>query len=50
MTLCQETWEMCRNTVAIRTAAPLPYFLIIAEVIALEKVSFSDIQNHKTLF
>ena len=50
MTLCQETWEMCRNTLAIRTAAPLPYFLIIAEVTALEKVSFSDIKIIRLFF
>ena len=29
--------------------APLPYLLITVKVIELEKVSFSDIQNLKTL-
>ena len=40
---------MCRNTVVILTTAPLPYLLITLEVITLEKVSFSDIQNPKTV-
>ena len=30
------------------TAAALPYLLITAKVIALQKVSFCDIQNRKT--
>ena len=38
------------NTVAIWTAAPLPYLLITVKVIAFEKVSFSDIPNCKTVF
>ena len=29
--------------------APLPYLLITVEVITMEKVSFSDIQNPKTV-
>ena len=41
---------MGRKTVAISTAAPLPYLLITVKVITLEKVSFSDIQNPKTVF
>ena len=40
---------MGRNTVNIRTTAPLPYLLITVKVIALEKVSLSDIQNSKTV-
>ena len=37
------------NNVAIWTTAPLPYLLICMKVIALEKVSFSDTQNPKTV-
>ena len=48
-TLEQTTWEVGRNTVAIRTAAPLQYLLINVKVITLEKVPFSDIQNPKTV-
>ena len=33
----------------IITAAPLPYLLITMEVITLEKVSFSDVENPKTV-
>ena len=40
---------MGRNTVAILMAAPLPYLLMSVEVITLENVSFSDIQNPKTV-
>ena len=40
---------MYRNTVAIRMAAPLQYLLITVKVVALEKVSFSDTQNPKTV-
>ena len=31
-------------------AAPLQYLLITVKVVALEKVSFSDTQNPKTVF
>ena len=38
------------NTVAIWIAAPLQYLLITVKVVALEKVSFSDTQNPKSVF
>ena len=37
------------DTVAIRMAAPLQYLLITVNVVALEKVSFSDTQNPKAV-
>ena len=37
------------NTFAIWTTAPLPQLLIILKVIELEKVSFSAMQNLKTV-
>ena len=37
------------NTVGIWTTAPLPYLLTTVKVIALEKFSFSDIENRKTV-
>ena len=40
---------MPRNTVGIRTIAPLPYSLITVEINMLERVSFSDTQNRKTV-
>ena len=40
---------MGSNTVAIWTSAPLPDLLMNVKVIALEKVSFSDIQNRKAV-
>ena len=40
---------MCQNTVAMSTAASLQYLLITVNVVALEKVSFSDTQNPKTV-
>ena len=46
-TLRETTWKMVRNTVAICTTSPLPYLLIIMEIITLEQVSFSDIENPK---
>ena len=49
-TLRETTWQTGRNTVATRTKTPLPYLLISMEIFALEKVSFSDIQNRKTAF
>ena len=48
-TLRQTTWQMCPNSVAILMAAPLKYLLITLKVVALEKVSFSDTQNPKTV-
>ena len=50
MILAKTTWQKCRITVAISRTAPLPYLLITVTVIALEKVSFSDIQNRKTVY
>ena len=40
---------MGQNTVAIWMAAPLQYLLITVKKAALEKVSFSDTQNSKTV-
>ena len=40
---------MGRNTVAIRTTAPLQYLLITVKVITLEKVAVGDIKNPKTV-
>ena len=37
------------NTLAILMTAPLQYLLITVKVVALEKVSFSDTQNPKTV-
>ena len=48
-TFRQTTRQFDRNTVAISMAEPLQYFLITVKVVALEKVSFSDIQNLKTV-
>ena len=41
---------MGQYAVAIVMAAPLQYLLITVKVVALEKVSFSDTQNHKAGF
>ena len=41
---------MARNTVPILKAARLHYLLITLKLFALEKVSFSDIQNPKAVF
>ena len=49
MTLRQTIWQIGRNTVAMSTTAPLPYLLITVCVITLEKVSFSHIENPKTV-
>ena len=43
------TLNMSRNSVAMWMAAPLRYLLITMEIITLEKVSFSDIENPKTV-
>ena len=40
---------MGRNTVAIRTATSLQYLIITVKVDALEKVSFSDTENPRTV-
>ena len=40
---------MDQTTVAIIAAAPPGYLLITLKVIPLKKVSFSDIQNPKTV-
>ena len=40
---------MYRNTVAIGMAAPLQDLLITLKVVALEKVSFSNTENSKTV-
>ena len=41
--------QMGRNTVAISMTAPSEYLLITVNVVALEKVCFSDKQNPKTV-
>ena len=41
---------MGQETVAVVMAAPLQYLLITVKVVALQKVSFSDTQNHKAVF
>ena len=43
------TRQMVQDTVAIRIAAYLQYLLITMKLIALEKVSFIDTQNPKTV-
>ena len=40
---------MVRKTLAAWMTAPLPNLLITVKVVALEKVSFSDTQNPKTV-
>ena len=40
---------MGKHTVGIWMAEPLQYLLITVKVVALEKVSFSDTQNHKAV-
>ena len=49
MTLEQETCSTGPETFAIWTTAPLPYLFIIVNVIELEKVSFSAMQNLNTV-
>ena len=41
---------MGRNTVTIWVTAPLQYLLTTVVVVPLEKDSFSDTQNPKTVF
>ena len=48
-TFRQTTSQMDRNTVALWMAEPLQYLLITVKVVALEKVSFSDTQNPKSV-
>ena len=50
MTLRETTRKMVQHTVAIRMVAHLRYLLITVKLIPLEKVSFSDTQNPKTVF
>ena len=45
-----KTIKMVRDTVAIWMKAPLQHLLITVKVVALEKVSFSDVQNAKRFF
>ena len=45
--LRQRTWKMGQNAVAMWMTAPAQYLLITVNVVALEKVSFSDTQNLK---
>ena len=40
---------MRRDTVGFLMIAPLQYLLMTVKVVALEKVSFSDTQNPKTV-
>ena len=40
---------MGRNTIGILMAAPFEYLLITVKVVVLEKVSFSDTQNPRTV-
>ena len=40
---------MSQNTVGILTKVPLQYLLITVKIVALVKLSFSDIQNPKTV-
>ena len=48
-TLRKTTRQMGQQTVTISMAAPLEYLLIIAKVVALEKVPFSEKQNPKAV-
>ena len=41
---------MGRKTVAISIAEPLQYLLMTEKVVAMEKVSFSDTQNPKSVW
>ena len=46
--LPQKTWQKCPKTVEISKALPLPYLLILVEIIQSEKVYVSAMQNLKT--
>ena len=48
-TFRQTTRQMDRNTVAIWMTGPFQNLLITVNVVAFEKVSFSDTQNPKVL-
>ena len=48
-TVRQITWQMGPNFVAISMAEPLKYLLITFNLVALEKVSFSDRRVPKTV-
>ena len=48
-TLRQKRRQMGVNTVTIWMAEPLQYLLITGKVVTLEKVSFSDTQNPKSV-
>ena len=48
-TLRQRRWEMGRKNVAIWVKAPLQDLLMTLKVVPVEKVSFSDTQNLRTL-
>ena len=48
-TLRQKTWQIGQNMVPILMTATLQNFLITLKVNALEKFSFSDTQNPKTV-
>ena len=47
--LKKKTWKMVRKAVAISMTARSQYFIFTVNVVALEKVSFSDRQNLKTV-
>ena len=48
-TLRETARQIRRNTVAILIAEPLRYLLITVKVAALEKLSFTDTQNPKSV-
>ena len=48
-TLRETTGQMGQHTVAISMAAHLHYLLITVKVVALEKFSFSETQNSKSV-
>ena len=48
-TLRETTCQMRRNFFPILMAAPLQYLLITLKVVALQKVSFSDTQNPRSV-
>ena len=48
-TLRQTTWQMGRDTAAMRMTAPLQCSLITVKVVGLEEIPFSIRQNPKTV-
>ena len=48
-TVRQTTWQMDQHTVAILMPAALQYLLITVKLVVLEKFSFSDTQNPKSV-